>query len=50
MEYLESAIKTLSKNTVPIENNPSLFVIRGFLNYTLGNLNEAIEDFGMYQN
>jgi hypothetical protein len=39
MEYLESAMKTLSKVTLPIENNPSLFLVRGFLNYALNKLN-----------
>jgi len=43
-------MKTLAKSTIPIENNPSLFIVRGFLNYSLDRLNEALEDFGLYQN
>lgn len=42
MEYLDNAMKTLSKVTAPIENNPSLFLVRGFLNYALDRLNEAL--------
>lgn len=43
-------MKTLTKVTSPIENNPSLFLVRGFLNYALNKLNEALEDLGSYQN
>jgi hypothetical protein len=35
-------MKTLNKVTLPIENNPSLFLVRGFLNYALNKLNEAL--------
>jgi hypothetical protein len=35
-------MKTISKNPLPIENNPSLFLVRGFLHYALGNLENAL--------
>lgn len=28
-----------------IENNPSLFMIKGLLHYALGDLDKALEDF-----
>ena len=35
-EYLQSALKTINKCEKEIENNPSLFLVRGFIYYALG--------------
>ena len=42
-EYLESAMRTIAK-VETIENNPSLFMIRGLLHYALGDLDSALKD------
>lgn len=46
-EYLESAMKTIRKEEKEkkIENNPSLFMIRGLLHYALGDSDSALKDF-----
>jgi tetratricopeptide (TPR) repeat protein len=42
-DYLESAMKTINK-VQTIENNPSLFMIRGLLHYALGDMDNALKD------
>ncbi len=42
--YLESAMKTISKHET-IDNNPSLYMIRGLLHYALEDLDAALKDF-----
>lgn len=42
--YLESAMKSILKVEKNIENNPSLFLIRGFLFYAMGDLEKALSD------
>ncbi len=42
-EYLESAMRTINK-VETIENNPSLFMIRGLLHYAMGDLDHAMKD------
>ena len=37
-------MRTINK-VETIENNPSLFMIRGLLNYALGDLDGALKDF-----
>ena len=48
-EYLESAMRTIKK-VETIENNPSLYMIRGLLYYALGDLDPALKDFDQYLN
>ena len=43
-EYLESAMRTIKK-VETIENNPSLYMIRGLLHYALNDLDSALKDF-----
>lgn len=43
-EYLESAMRTIAK-VETIENNPSLYMIRGLLHYALSDLDAALKDF-----
>lgn len=43
-EYIHSAIKTVLKVEKHIENNPSLFLVRGFLYYAIGDLEKALDD------
>lgn len=43
-EYLQNAIKTVLKVDKTLENNPSLFLVRGFLNYATGDLEKALDD------
>lgn len=42
-DYLESALRTVKK-VETIENNPSLFMIRGLLEFALGNSDAALKD------
>lgn len=37
-------MKTVKKCEKEIENNPSLFLVRSFLNYAIGESEKAIED------
>ena len=37
-------MKTVLKVDKYIENNPSLFLVRGFLNYATGDLEKALDD------
>lgn len=48
-EYLESAMRTIKK-VETIENNPSLFMIRGLLHYALGDPDSAFNDLEKYLN
>lgn len=47
-EYLESAMKTVRKCEREIENNPSLFLVRSFLHYALGEAEKALEDLDKF--
>jgi tetratricopeptide (TPR) repeat protein len=44
-EYLQSAMKTISKVDKIPENNPSLCLIRGLLKFSLGDVESSIVDF-----
>lgn len=48
-EYLESAMRTIKK-VETIENNPSLFLIRGLLHYALADPDNAYNDIEKYLN
>jgi hypothetical protein len=43
-EYIESAMRTVSK-IENIENNATLYMIRGLLHYSLEDLDSALKDF-----
>ena len=49
-EYLHSALKTILKCDKQIENNPSLFLVRGFIYYALGEAEKGLEDLDRCMN
>lgn len=49
-EYLQSALKTIMKCEKEIENNPSLFLVKGFIHYALGDGEKGLADLDKYMN